>query len=69
MAGPLYLAAAAIMGSLLMWKTDPVMREHDEVREPAARRLFTVTIVYLFSLFAALIVERLGGIAPLHAWI
>ena len=69
MAGPLYLAAAAIMGSLLLWKTDPVMREHDEVREPAARRLFTVTIFYLFSLFAALIVERLGGIAPLHAWI
>ena len=69
MAGPLYLAAAAIMGSLLLWKTDPVMREHDEVREPAARRLFTVTIFYLFSLFAALIAERLGGIAPLHAWI
>jgi len=69
MAGPLYLAAATVMGSLLLWKTDPVMREHDEVREPAARRLFTVTVFYLFSLFAALIVERLGGIAPLHAWI
>jgi protoheme IX farnesyltransferase len=69
MAGPIYLAAAVVMGSLLLWKTEPVMREHDEVREPAARKLFTVTIFYLFSLFAALIVEHLGGIAPLHAWI
>jgi len=69
MAGPLYLAAAAVMGSLLLWKTEPVMREQDEVRETAARKLFTVTIFYLFSLFAALIAEHLGGIAPLHAWI
>jgi len=69
MAGPLYLTAAAGMGALLLWKTEPVMHEHDEAREPAARRLFTITIFYLFSLFAALIAERLGGIAPLHAWI
>jgi protoheme IX farnesyltransferase len=69
MAGPLYLAAAAGIGALLLWRTEGVMLEHDEVREPAARRLFTVTIFYLFALFAALIVERLGGIAPLHAWL
>jgi protoheme IX farnesyltransferase len=69
MAGPLYLTAAAGIGSFMLWKLQSVMHEHDEVREPAARRLFTVTIFYLFSLFAALIVERLGGIAPLHAWI
>lgn len=69
MAGPLYLAAAAVLGALLLWRTEGVMLEHDEVREPAARKLFTVTIFYLFTLFAALIAERLGGIAPLHAWI
>ncbi len=69
MAGPVYLAAAAGIGALLLWRTEGVMLEHDEVRESAARRLFTVTIFYLFALFAALIVERLGGIAPLHAWI
>jgi len=69
MAGPLYLAAAAGMGALLLWKTEPVMHEHDERREPGARRLFTVSIIYLFALFAALIAERLLGIAPIHAWI
>jgi len=69
MAGPLYLAAAAGMGALLLWKTEPVMHERDEAREPAARRLFAVTIFYLFSLFAALIAERILGIAPIHAWI
>ncbi len=69
MAGPLYLACAAGIGAMLLWRTEGVMLEHDEVREPAARRLFTVTIFYLFCLFAALIAEHLGGIAPLHAWI
>jgi len=69
MAGPLYLAAAAGLGALLIWRTEGVMREQDEVREPAARKLFAVTIFYLFALFAALIAEHLGGVAPLHAWI
>lgn len=69
MAGPIYLAAAAGFGALLLWRMEGVLVERDEVREPAARKLFTVTIFYLFSLFAALIAERLGGIAPLHAWI
>jgi heme o synthase len=69
MGGPLYLAASAGLGGLMLWRTDKVMQEHDEVREPAARRLFTVTLLYLFALFAALIVEHLLGIAPLHAWI
>jgi heme o synthase len=68
MAGPLYLAAAFGMGSLLLWYTDGAVRETDEVREPGARRLFTVTILYLFSLFASLLAERFLGIAPLHAW-
>jgi len=69
MAGPLYLAAAAGLGGFMLWRTDAVMQERDEVGEPAARRLFTVTIFYLFSLFAALIAEHLIGIAPLKAWI
>ncbi len=69
MAGPIYLTAAAGLGALLLWRMEGVLVERDEVREPAARKLFTVTIFYLFSLFAALIAERLGGIASLHAWI
>ncbi|MGA7674695.1 MAG: heme o synthase [Rhizomicrobium sp.] len=66
--GPLYLAASAGLGGLLLWNAVAVLRERDEVREPAARRLFAVSIFYLFSLFAALIGEHLMGIAPLHGW-
>jgi protoheme IX farnesyltransferase len=64
MAGPVYLAVAATLGALLIWRAAGVFAEHDEVKEPSARRLFAVTIFYLFALFAALIVERLAG---LHA--
>ncbi len=67
MAGPLYLAVAASLGALLLWRAAGVLVERDAVKEPAARRLFAVTIFYLFALFAALIVERLAGMAPLHA--
>jgi len=65
MAGPLYLTLAAGLGALLLWHGVGVLRERDETKEPAARKLFAVTILYLFALFAALIVERLAGL--LHA--
>lgn len=58
MAGPVYLAAAAVLGGLLLWRAVQVAVERDETKEPAARRLFAVTLLYLFALFAALIVER-----------
>ncbi len=58
MAGPIYLAAAAVLGGLLLWRAVQVAFERDETKEPAARRLFAVTLLYLFALFAALIVER-----------
>jgi len=67
LAGPLYAAAAALFGGWLVFEAIAVYREQDEVREPAARRLFGVSIVYLFVLFAALILERLTGIAPFGA--
>ena len=66
--GVLYLAASAGLGGLMLWHALAVLRERDEVREPAARRLFAVSIFYLFSLFAALIAEHLLGLAPLHGW-
>jgi protoheme IX farnesyltransferase len=64
-AGPLYLAAAAALGLWFLVQSIAVFRERDEVREPQARRLFGVSIVDLFALFAALIAERLASIAPL----
>ena len=65
--GPLYAAAATLFGGWFVIDAVAVWREQDEVREPAARRLFGVSILYLFVLFAALILERLLGIAPLGA--
>jgi len=63
--GLLYLAAAILFGAAFLWCALAVLRETDELRERAARRLFAVSIFYLFSLFAVLIVERLAGLAPL----
>ena len=66
--GPVYLATTTALGLMLAGQSVLVLREQDEVREPAARRLFTISLAYVFALFAALIVERLFGIAPLGAW-
>lgn len=65
--GPLYAALALGFGGWFAIDAFAVLRETDEVREPAARRLFGVSILYLFVLFAALIVERLMGLPPLAA--
>jgi len=62
--GPLYAAMALGFGAWFVADALAVLRETDEVREPAARRLFGVSILYLFVLFAALMVERLMGLLP-----
>ena len=66
--GPLYLAAASVLGAVFVWQGVAVLRETDEEREPAARRLFAVSILYLFALFAALIGEHVARIAPFGSW-
>jgi protoheme IX farnesyltransferase len=67
-AGWLYGATAAVLGGWMLLEAVAVWRERDEVREPAARKLFGVSILYLFALFAALIAERvIGYISPLVA--
>jgi protoheme IX farnesyltransferase len=66
--GPLYLAAAAIGGLAMAVQSAFVFFERDEVKEPAAHRLFAVSLVYMFALFASLIVEHALQIAPLGAW-
>src|SRR5215472_8126717 len=63
--GPLYLAAACLLGLLLAGQSVLVLKDQDELREPAARRLFVISLAYVFVLFAALIVERSFGVAPL----
>ncbi len=66
--GPVYLAAALIGGAFFVWASIGVYREVDAVKEPAARRLFTVSLFYLFAVFASLIIEPLIGLAPLGSW-
>ena len=66
--GPIYLAAASLLGAAFLWQSVAVLRETDATREPAARRLFGISLIYLFALFAALLCERLMHIAPLGSW-
>jgi protoheme IX farnesyltransferase len=60
--GPLYLAASAGIGLWFLWEAVAVFRERDAVKEPAAHRLFGVSLLYLAALFAALIVEKMVGL-------
>ena len=66
-AGPLYLAANVVFGGWFGIGSIRVVCERDEVREPNARRLFGISILYLFALFAALIAERSFGVAGFAA--
>ena len=68
LAGPVYLAAAAGLGAWFAWQSVAVLRETDEEHEPAAKRLFGISLIYLFALFAALIGERLAHVAAFGSW-
>jgi protoheme IX farnesyltransferase len=66
--GPFYLAIASLTGAWFVWESVAVMRETDEANEPAAHRLFRVSLIYMFALFASLIMERLLHVAPFAIW-
>jgi protoheme IX farnesyltransferase len=66
--GPIYAGASVVLGTLLIVQSIAVLRERDEIREPAARRLFGLSLAYVFVLFAALIAEHIVRLAPLGAW-
>jgi protoheme IX farnesyltransferase len=63
--GALYLTASSVLGLWFLWEAIATYREKNEIKEPAAHRLFGVSLVYLTALFASLIVEKLIG---LPAW-
>jgi len=65
--GVLYLVSSASMGFWLLLEAFATWREKDETREPAAKRLFFVSLLYIFVPFAALIVERLLHLPPFWA--
>ena len=61
-AGPVYTAGAALLGSLFLAAAWAVRRAGDGEDTPA-KRLFGYSILYLFLLFALLLVERIAGVA------
>ena len=65
--GMLYLVTSASMGFWMLLEAFATWREKDEVKEPAAKRLFGVSLLYVFVPFAALIVERLLHLPSLWA--
>jgi protoheme IX farnesyltransferase len=59
-AGPLYGVVAAVTGALMLLLSVQVLRERPPI-ERASRNLFAFSILYLFLLFAVLLVERGWG--------
>lgn len=58
----IYGLVALAMGVAMIWLAIEVFRRRDGVEAVrAARRLFTFSIVYLFVLFATLLIEALAG--------
>lgn len=62
--GAPYLAVNTGLGCWFLVQSVRVAMERDEQREPHARRLFGISILYLFGIFAAILVEQAAGIAP-----
>ena len=65
--GLIYAAAAAIGGALFLFAAWRLLVADAHSLTMRARRLFSASILYLFALFAALLAERLLGMAPLAA--
>jgi protoheme IX farnesyltransferase len=63
--GWLYLAAAGGIGLWFLWEAGRTYLEKNQDKEPAAHRLFGVSLLYMTAVFAALIVEKLAGLPAL----
>jgi protoheme IX farnesyltransferase len=63
--GLAYAAVAAIGGGAFVAFAWRLLKASADELGGRAMRLFTVSIFYLFALFAALLAERLIGLAPL----
>lgn len=66
--GILYFVASAAIGLWFLVEAVNVCREKDAAKEPAAHRLFAVSLLYMTALFAALILEKLTGMSALAIW-
>jgi protoheme IX farnesyltransferase len=61
-AGLAYGAFAVLGGALMVALALQLYLASEKTAEPSAKRLFAVSIVYLFVLFAALLAERALGL-------
>jgi protoheme IX farnesyltransferase len=66
--GWLYLACAAGFGAWFLKEAVATFLEKNSAKEPAAHRLFGVSLVYLAALFASLIVEKLLQLPAIPAF-
>jgi protoheme IX farnesyltransferase len=66
--GVLYLAASGGLGLWFLVEAVRTYFEKDAAKEPAAHRLFGVSLIYLAALFATLIAEKLIGLPALALW-
>ncbi len=68
-AGPLYALVAGILGAMFLYFAGRVfMSSAGSQTISASRRLFTFSILYLFLIFAALLVEQGFGLELTLAW-
>ena len=58
MAGPFYLAVASALGAWFVWLSFGVLRSEPGEKE-LPKRLFGFSILYLFAIFAAILIEDL----------
>jgi protoheme IX farnesyltransferase len=58
LAGPLYGVSAALLSLMF---TGTAIRVWRDDSERSARQMFAFSLVYLFLIFAVLLVEQLGG--------
>jgi protoheme IX farnesyltransferase len=56
-AGVVYAGAAAVLGGLFLISAIAVLREGDEAKDKAAKRMFGYSIFYLFAIFGALMID------------
>ncbi len=61
-AGLAYGVVAVLGGAAMVALALQLYRAPEKTAEPVAKRLFAVSILYLFVLFAALLVERALGL-------
>lgn len=67
MAGWIYGFSAIVLGALFILSAVQVLREPDAAGDKAARRMFGFSILYLFMIFAMLIVDRVSIGSPWQA--